>query len=236
MNVSKAFNKPFSDVKKLIIGIILSLFPIVRWFAKGYILEASDVRKKKSTSTMPEWKNLMQYFAKGFIATVISILYMVPAILLCFITAIGFVFYLVNFYVGTIIPQGTIESVVMGNATPEKLGLLIQQNWTPLIPAIINFTPIILLIGILTLLAYYLIPIATLNYIKTGKFEAAFRLRDVGRKAFTSSYFAVWLVATIVTILLTMLLVWIPVIGYGASFFIAGVFSYSLFGEVYKML
>jgi len=234
MNFSKALNKPFTDMKKLVIGILLSMFPIIRWFAKGYILECSDVKNKKSSNKMPEWKNIFDYFVKGFMATLISIIYMIPVILVSLFTALGFILYLVNVYVGHIIPRGMLEQVFLGNVPAEQLALIIQQNWTPIIPALVNFTPVAIFIGFLAILAYYLIPIATLNYIKTGKLENAFKLRNIGKKAFTSDYFTVWIITVIVTIILTMLLAWIPVFGFGASFFIAGVFSYTLFGEVYK--
>jgi hypothetical protein len=66
MNIETAFKKPFSDIKKLIMGILLSIVPIVSFFASGYILECSGIGKKKSSNKMPEWKNFEYYFVKGF--------------------------------------------------------------------------------------------------------------------------------------------------------------------------
>ena len=47
VNYEEAIKKPFTDIAKLIIGIILSFIPIIWWFAKGFILESSGLGKIK---------------------------------------------------------------------------------------------------------------------------------------------------------------------------------------------
>ena len=87
MEFAKAVKKPFTDMKALLIGILLSILPIVRWFTVGYILDNSGVAKNRpASSKLHAWDNWGDLFVKGLAAWVISFIYMIPAI---FIMLIG---------------------------------------------------------------------------------------------------------------------------------------------------
>jgi len=81
MDYQSAFKKPFLDIKKLVIGILLSIIPIVSFFSVGYVLEVakSTIQKKKD---LPEWTNWKELFVHGLIGTVIGIIYVMPAIII----------------------------------------------------------------------------------------------------------------------------------------------------------
>ncbi len=73
----EAIKRPFQDIKKLIIGIVLSIIPIVNFVTLGYALKAG----KAPTAKLPEWKDWGDLFVKGLAAIVISFIYMIPALL-----------------------------------------------------------------------------------------------------------------------------------------------------------
>jgi len=86
---------------------------------------------------------------------------------------------------------------------------------------------------LLLIVALYIIPVALMNYVKSGKIDSAFSFSEVLRKAFTGKYFVAWLVASIYGFILMVPLSFIPFIGWAIAGFIAGVTSMTIFGEVY---
>lgn len=220
--------KPFTDLTKLVIGIILSIIPIIHWFAKGFMIESSGLGKTKPSSKMPEWKNWGYLFIKGLASDIIFLIYAIPAILVFLIGAGYAIGSLASAFMGTVPPE------VLGETSPGVMRDLIQQNWTLVLPTLITLAPILILGFILLLIAFYLTPIAVLNYVKTKKFSGAFDFGLVFKKALTGKYFVAWLVVIILTGIVTAILSFIPVIGPAIAMFIMGVFSYSLYGQVYK--
>jgi len=67
MEFEIAFKKPFTNFKKLLIGILISILPIVNLFATGYLLQVakSTIKKKKE---LPEWSGWGDLFVNGLIA------------------------------------------------------------------------------------------------------------------------------------------------------------------------
>jgi len=234
VNYRESIKKPFTNLTKLVIGIILSVIPIINWFAQGFILESSGLGKTKPSKNMPEWKNWGKLFFKGFASFVICFIYLIPAGLVFLIVLGSAITSFINNYVGTIISTELLSSVIVGETSPEIIGQLISQNWTLALPTLITLAPIILLGVILLLIAVYLTPIAVLNYVKNDRFSKAFDLNLVFKKAFTVKYFAVWIIAAIITIIAGTILNLIPVIGNAMTFFITGVITYSLFGQVFR--
>lgn len=231
VNYTNAIKKPFLNIGNLIIGILLSILPIIRWFAKGYILENSGLTQNRvPINKYPRWENWSNLFVKGLLASVISVVYFIPAILILLISAIAiFTSLVVNF-----ISTNTFTAIVRGEASPDLIQQVIQQNWTTMLPSLVAILPILLLAILLGILAFYLIPSATLTYISTNDFGQSFNLSRVFKKAFRSKYFVAWLIALIITAVLSIILHFIPIVGNAIAYFIAGVISYSIFGQVYK--
>jgi hypothetical protein len=230
----EAIKKPFTDVVKLVIGIILSFIPIVSWVAKGFTIECSGLGKTKPSAKMPEWGNWWHLFVRGLLSDIIFLIYAIPAILVILAVVGVAISSLWNTYIGTVIPPQLLASVKTGETSPEVIGQLISQNWALAIPTLISLTPGILAAVILLLLALYLTPMAVLNYVKNDRFGAAFDLGVVFKKALTGKYFIVWLAVVVLTAVITLILSLIPLIGPAAAVFIVGVIAYSLYGQVYK--
>jgi hypothetical protein len=162
------------------------------------------------------------------------VIYAIPAILV-FVFGGGLTMSsLFGAFMTKAIPSETWASIGAGEASPGIVGRLILQNWALGLPAIIQLTPVFIFAFILLLIGFYLTPIAVLNYAKTNNFSEAFSLGKICKKAFTGKYFTVWLVTIILTVFITAILSLIPIVGWGAAFFISGVIAYSLYGQVYR--
>ena len=229
-----AFRKPFTDHKKLLIGILLSMVPILNWFAKGFILESSGLGRTKPTKNMPEWKPMGELFIKGLMATVISVMYMLPATLIFVYGASMTIMGLLFEYLGKVVPIEAVQGLAHGNVDVDTIMPTILNNWPLAVPHIIKFVPILMLAALFGLAAKFMLPIAILSYLKSGQLADAFRFGEVFRKAFTANYFVVWLAVAAVTAIISLLLSIIPLVGPAAAYFFCGVFSYTVFGQVYK--
>lgn len=233
VNYEESFKKPFTDLIKLLIGIILSVIPIVNWISQGFILECSGVGKTKPSKNMPEWKDIWDYFVKGLLSYIIAIIYAIPAIIV-FGIAVGFAAgSLMTTFMG-VMPEGFASSMMANQASSGAIGQMLSQNWMLALPTIITVAPLILLGLLLLLIAVYLSPIAILNYLKNKKFSKAFDFNFVTGKAFKVNYFIIWLVTGVIALVLKAILSFIPFAGSAIAFFISGVIAYSLFGQYFR--
>jgi len=230
----EAIRKPFTDLMKLVIGIILSAIPIVNWIAKGFAIECSGLGKNKSSTKMPEWKNFVDLFVKGLMSDIIFFIYALPGVVVMMIGVGLTISSLMGVYMGSVISPELLTSVMNRQAQPGVIGNLISQNWAMAVPVLIGMSPIFLVGGILILLAMYMAPIAVLNYIKNKKFGEAFNFGIVSKKVFNIKYFVVWAVAIILTAIFTLIFSWIPWIGKGIAIFIAAVIYYTLYGQIFR--
>jgi len=212
VNYEEAIKKPFTDIAKLIIGIILSFIPIIWWFAKGFILESSGLGKIKPSKKMPEWDNWGYLFIKGLVSDIILVIYAIPAILI-FVIAAGV-------FLGPL-----IQSAMTGGEAA-----IASQVMSTLIQS----APLIIVSAILFLIALYLTPIAVLNYLKSKKFSEAFNFSKITKKAFTGDYFINWLIVGVISTIVTFILLIIPWFGPRIAFFITGVIAYSIYGQVLR--
>jgi len=233
VNYEESLKKPFSDLGKLIIGIILSVIPIVNWIAQGFIIESSGIGKNKPSKNMPEWKDSWDYFVKGLLSYIIAFIYAIPAIIVLVI-AFGYaITSLFSTFMG-VMPEGFMSSMMAGQVPKGEIAQIMSQNWILALPTITRAAPLILLGLLLLLVAAFLSPVAVLNYLKNKKFEKAFDMNFITKKAFTAKYFVVWLAAGIITLVLKAVLSFIPFLGFAIAYFISGVIAYSLYGQVYR--
>lgn len=77
MRYEEAIRRPFSDYKKLGIGILLNIVPIINFIAMGYAFECAKLTLNNKNN-LPEWKSFGSLFLKGLIYMLISIIYFVP--------------------------------------------------------------------------------------------------------------------------------------------------------------
>src|SRR3989344_3242689 len=87
MDYQQAIKKPFSDIKKLVIGIVLNIIPIVNFISMGYILETASLTLSKKNN-LPEWKDWWNLFVHGLLGAIIGLIYMLPALVVG-IVAVG---------------------------------------------------------------------------------------------------------------------------------------------------
>ncbi len=70
--------RPFTDIKKLLIGILLSLIPIVNFFAGGFQAKAAKL-VLQGKKQLPEWTDWGDLFVTGLLITIIGIIWLIPA-------------------------------------------------------------------------------------------------------------------------------------------------------------
>jgi hypothetical protein len=238
VNYEDAVKKPFTDLTKLFVGVILSAVPIINWISQGFVLECSGVGKNRPSGKMPSWKGFEDLFVKGFLSYVIMFVYAIPAIVV-FTATVGYTAaYLFPTFSG-MIPEG-VSTVSISQVSSQGVSQIFSQNWMQLLPTIAGMSilliPMIMLGVLLLLAAVYLSPIGILNYLKNRKFGKAFDLGLVTSKALTGKYLLSWLIAAIVAMILkSVLTVWLgPWVGAAATFFISGTIAFSLFGQVLR--
>lgn len=233
VNYEIAVKKPFTDIGKLIIGIIISFIPIVNWIAKGFIIECSGFGKTKKSDKMPKWDNWVDLFIKGFASFAITLIYAIPAILVLLSVAGLAAFSLANTFVGTGI-SNELMSMATSGASQEAIGNLISENLYLALPTILALAPMIILGLLLLLVAVYLAPVAIVNYLKNKKFGKAFDFGYVFKMAFTSKYFVAWIVSALITFVATVLLSLIPLVGSQIAMFVSGVISFTIYGDALR--
>lgn len=84
MDIGKSFSYVFEDqqwLKKVLIGGIINLIPIVNFAATGYWLEETKRVYEGRDLPLPEWDNFGGYFMKGLVTVVATLIYSIPAIL-----------------------------------------------------------------------------------------------------------------------------------------------------------
>jgi hypothetical protein len=121
-----------------------------------------------------------------------------------------------------------------GQVAGTQLEQFFSQNWIMMLPTLAAAAPVILLGLILLLVAAYVSPIAVLNYLKNKGFGKAFDFGTVFSKALTLKYFTIWIVAGVISVVLNAVLAFIPWIGSAIAFFVSGVITWSLYGQVFR--
>jgi len=223
-----AFKKPFTDLQKLVIGILLSILPIVNWFARGFAMECSGIGKNKRSKKMPEWNNWADYFTKGFFSVIIGLIYALPALIVFLIGAGSMIGSIIRMVFKNMIP------FAMSGADNAMMQNLLADRFMDMIPGLIRFLPFLLFSLLLGLAATYLVPMAILFYLKKNKLEEAFQLKKIAKKAFSNDYFLAWILVGLIGAFGGFLLARIPIIGGAAVSFIMQVIGFTLFGEVYS--
>ncbi len=201
VDYEKAIKRPFQDITKLVIGVVLNIIPIVNFLVIGYVLNCAKTAMKKDY-TLPEWTDWLNLFIRGFIVVIIGLIYMLPFLIVMFTIA-----------------GSLVLTMIKGGSFSADIG------WTGMIIAFV-----------LALIAYYLLPAAIMEYVKEDfKLGAAFfKFNEITKRTFDRNYLIVWLFMVVYSIVLTICLSLIPVIGTAIGSFIASVTAMTLFGELYS--
>ncbi|MCK5698848.1 MAG: DUF4013 domain-containing protein [Candidatus Aenigmarchaeota archaeon] len=205
VDYEKAIKRPFQDVKKLLIGSILNIIPIVNLITSGYIINSAKNTMNKKND-LPEWENWGDLFITGLVAAVISFIYFIPA--------------------GAVLLVGVgslISGVIAGEITAANMSSIIASGG------------IMIIVGILLSIATMLIvPMAIMRYVDKGEFSAAFAIGDVLKKVLSGKYVVAWIVMIVYAVILGSVSFVIPVAGAAIAAYIVGLTTMTVFAEVYS--
>ena len=214
VNYGEAIKRPFKDIKKLSIGAVLYMVPLLSiitgLFASGYSLTAARTAVRRNFN-LPEWQDWGTLFVNGLLAAIIGLIWFIPALIVWAVVA------------GTSIAAALQGGDVMAALGAMGIGVVIA--------------------GLLTLAIAYISPIAVLAYAETGKFSAGFNFGAILGKAFTGKWFVAWLVALIWSIVVGVIggllsaalaiTIVLPFVITGYISFITLVSSLTILGEAY---
>lgn len=88
MDYGKSFTYLFEDknwITKFLIGVVLSIIPIIQFATYGYLVEIIKNVRDGSKEPLPEWDNFGELFISGFKIFLGSMAYALPAILASFL-------------------------------------------------------------------------------------------------------------------------------------------------------
>ena len=214
--------RPFQDIKTLVIGIILGMIPFVSALTlPGFGLRAAE-RTLKGDNKLPDWfENIGEVIIKSVMSIVISLIYMLPALIVLVAVIVMFAANLL----------GTLTAAISGG-TFDYTALMAALG-----PMLMYFAVVIVLL----LIAVFLLPSALMHYLIRSKFSAAFSFGSVIKKALTMKYIVACIFSIILYILLMIvvgILSLIPVagtlIGSGLMMYVIPVAEYTWFAEACK--
>ncbi len=217
----RGIKKPFSEVKKLVAGVVFNIIPVVNFISIGYVLENGKFAMGNKAK-LPEWNNIWHYFKLGFKGAVISFVYFIPVwILLSALMGMGYLWYMARSVSVSSLNQ--LELPAMAS----NLGVFSLLAGGGVLAAITA----LLLVGI----AYFL-PVALLKSVNEGNLSAAFHFKEVALKALNENYIFPWAISMLYCLLITLILIWIPLVGLAFGSFVGGLSMLNILGEVYKKL
>jgi hypothetical protein len=155
MDVREIFMYPTKDKEwpvKMIIGIALSILPIVNFFCSGYAYRIFKAGLNRQPLAMPEWDDWGEIFIQGLIIFVLRLLYFLIPLLL------------------------------MGSGTAILIFAFVFKDKSGYFPPGIVIPSVVLIgIGVLlAFLAAVLFPMALANYAKNNeRFGAAFMIWEI---------------------------------------------------------
>jgi len=158
-------------VKKILIGGVVNLIPIVNFAASGYFIEAVKNTAEGRELPLPEWDNLGGKFMKGLIAGIAGFIYALPIMIV-----VGIIFGLVAVVTGAVSDEDTAATIATACS---GIGYCLM------------FVYMILLLLIF--------PAATVRYALTGQFGAFFRFGEIWAfiKANIGGYIIALLIAVV---------------------------------------
>lgn len=195
VDFANAIKKPFTDVKTLVIGVIVGAIPILSLLTTGYGLRTAEKTLEGKKEAVDWFEDLGGLIIKTVMSIIISFIYLLPALIVFVVAGLQ-----------------VITSLFTAGAGGAMDAKFLSTLLAALGPAIGMF-----LIGLLLLLiAAFLLPSAYVNYVKNKGFGSAFSFGIVLKKAFSINYIVSWIVGIIwmfVLAVIMMVLSIVPVIG-----------------------
>jgi hypothetical protein len=92
MDIGSSFTYMFEDenwIKKILIGGIVAIIPIVNFAALGYLVQVIRNTRDGHPTPLPEWDQFGAYFMDGLWIALIILVYLIPVILLLCLQLVG---------------------------------------------------------------------------------------------------------------------------------------------------
>jgi hypothetical protein len=207
----EAIKRPFTDAGKLVLGIVLSIIPIVNFIFAGYLLNVAKGAMGKDFS-LPEFKEFGKMFIEGILTLIISIVYSLPTIIL----------FLVLMFAGGLSLDSLFSGLLTGGGALGIFSSLAALGIYIVVLAVVWF--IFAILGMT----------AVMRFADTREFGSAFEFGDVLKKGFTVVFVGNWILAMIIAGIIGGLLSFIPFIGVLLSIYIVQVISYTIVGQAYS--
>ena len=153
MDYGKSFTYPFEDkewVTKILIGSLLSVIPFLNLVVLGYVLKVIRNVADGVDPALPNWDDFADFFVKGLVATLGTLVYALPIIAI----ALGMAFF------------GALTGYDSSNS----------QQFSPFICCIWGLS---CLTGLYGLLMALVLPAAYTKYALRGDFGAFFRFGEI---------------------------------------------------------
>ncbi len=170
MDLINTIKKPFADYKTLIIGIVISLIPIVSILNMGYIMKVIRERKK-----LPEYTFNSDLIMDSLKALVFGIIW-------AFIIAI--IFAILTLFFGGSVLSG------LDFSDPATVMTSIAGSIATIIAAGIIF----IIVGIILVLIVFA---GFLNFVKKNSLKAGFAIGDIIKIAFSGKFIIAFVIAMI---------------------------------------
>ncbi len=172
MDIGRSFTYMFEDqdwIKKILIGGVVSLIPIVQFAALGYFIEALRNTAEGRELPLPEWDDFGGKFMKGLMVVIAVFLYLLPII------------FVMGIVVGLTIAADSADSDAATTIAT--------------ICSLISYC----LLFVYMILVMLILPAAVIQYALTGQFGAFFRFGDIMAliKANVGGYIIALLVAMV---------------------------------------
>jgi hypothetical protein len=235
VNYEESVMKPFTDIRNLIIGLVLSLIPIVNFtVVTGYLLECSGLGRNKPSKKMPQWEDWTELFIKGLKALVISMVYMLPAVLVASV-GIGLAAAdIAGTLIGAVLTPDMMGQLRAGGIASDQALQILASNWYLAIPSIIKLAPVFLAATLLAIVGCYLSPMAVLNSLSKRRLFAAFDIGTVLGKTLNVKYLTSWVIVIVLSLIFGGILGTVPVVGSAMTMFLVGVIGNSIYGQLYR--
>ena len=213
IDMVSAFQRPFRDMKKTGLGLLLFIIPLANIFSFGYILENAKL-SMEGKKTLAPWKHTGALFVQGLFAILLEIIYSLPLLF-------------VGVYTLSLsgIPLGQLESVSF------EAALLSSPQW------------ILGLAIVFGLFFAYFAPLAVLAYVHRSSLGEGFRFKRLWKKGISKAYVLPWLVSIIFLNVLVFVVGLqffdLGVVSYVLSriaLYLGEIVRYTLLGEVYPRL
>ena len=211
MDIGSAFTYMFEDeswIKKILIGGIVSLVPIVNFAAMGYVVEViRNVRDGRPTP-LPEWDQFGQMWMSGLWLFLIFLVYSIPIIILACISGIATA------------ALGTALEGASADAVGGTMGII--------------STCLSCLMGLWGLVVGVLSPAILIRFAETGQFSSALQFGEIVNvaKANVGSYLIVLILSGVAVYIIGPLGTIACIVGMIFTIFYAYLIAGNLLGQL----